>query len=765
MKRLSLNNTQDIVCNSLHIVQGNVTTNILALITAGGDIDALIANLLVNQTFLDAISNESDGYTKTESDTKYSTQTYLTNQLALKLDSSIISNYYTISQVVDLLNGKVNVSTLGNYYLKTEINDIFQSYYTTGQSDINYYYKTVLYTKTEIDNLLTDKTDTTSLSNYYLKTEIDTTLNSYYLSSQIDTTFGSYYNKTSTDTLLDLKVDVTYIVNYTNTFDLLNLLNLKVNNTVLASYYLKTETDTLLTNKVNTSTLTSYYTSAYIATNYYNKNYVDALIATYDTSTEVDTKISAIDISSKQDTLTDNYQGDGSNSFQIFNDSSNIIRRLLPTSPLTMVIPNNNGSPEDDNIRIGINTSSFSTSYEAPYLPSEQWVRIGYLLTQSNSGRVCKFEIVSNSTSLGYVEQSLTVYFSTHTSGIVGADGSNFKGRCSGFFRNIGLQFKAQQDNSIGSMYSFYVFLPPGHKSSVIVSANPNDSYTSEMYYGVGIPSDWDTTNSVNCFSEEIYTASNVDGQLATKQSTLTTASGNGVPLIVGNIVKNVSVSSPLVMTQHVLDGVSSDLRLDIALDTNLPFGLDNVYNPHNTHNTNTGNWAWFGFPIENAGIEHYALLQPSSGSTYLNAWAGESLNLRIGNSSKMWFTSSLASIVGNLNVSGSVTSNSDQSLKDNIVDVNKTECMSLLNNINAKTYERNDMNGEKRVGFIANQFDDLLGINMRNIVGTTTINNDDDGKNGTEIKTLDYSRLTSILWTICQNLNDRIKILEGNAI
>ena len=112
MKRLSLNNTQDIVCNSLHIIQGNVTTDILDLITAGGDVETLINSLLENQTLLDAISSETDSYTKTETDNKYPTQTYLTNQLSLKLDSSVISNYYTISQVVDLLSGKVNTSTL-----------------------------------------------------------------------------------------------------------------------------------------------------------------------------------------------------------------------------------------------------------------------------------------------------------------------------------------------------------------------------------------------------------------------------------------------------------------------------------------------------------------------------------------------------------------------------------------------------------------------------------------------------------------------------
>ena len=44
----------------------------------------------------------------------------------------------------------------------------------------------------------------------------------------------------------------------------------------------------------------------------------------------------------------------------------------------------------------------------------------------------------------------------------------------------------------------------------------------------------------------------------------------------------------------------------------------------------------------------------------------------------------------------------------------------------------------------------------MRNIVSEITT------EDNIEIKTLDYSRLTSIVWTVCQNLNDIIKVLEN---
>ena len=105
----------------------------------------------------------------------------------------------------------------------------------------------------------------------------------------------------------------------------------------------------------------------------------------------------------------------------------------------------------------------------------------------------------------------------------------------------------------------------------------------------------------------------------------------------------------------------------------------------------------------------------------------------------------------------GSFLSNSDRKLKDDIQDLDKDICLDLLENINAKTYTRNDMNNEKRVGFISNGFDEKLNDDMKNIIGSLK---NDNGEHKTT--TLDYARLTAILWTVCQNLNERIKVLEA---
>ena len=102
----------------------------------------------------------------------------------------------------------------------------------------------------------------------------------------------------------------------------------------------------------------------------------------------------------------------------------------------------------------------------------------------------------------------------------------------------------------------------------------------------------------------------------------------------------------------------------------------------------------------------------------------------------------------------------SDRSVKNNIEDIDENECMNLLENIKPKTYERSDLNNQKRVGFIANDFNDLLNDDMKSIVESIKDNNGDHQLYG-----LDYPKLTTILWSVCQQLNERIKALEGNAI
>ena len=146
------------------------------------------------------------------------------------------------------------------------------------------------------------------------------------------------------------------------------------------------------------------------------------------------------------------------------------------------------------------------------------------------------------------------------------------------------------------------------------------------------------------------------------------------------------------------------------------------------------------------------------------------SLSVRVDNGDKLIFSNTNNhTMTGSLNISGSITSSSDRVLKSDITDVPIEEVKQLLSNISPKEYTRTDTNTQ-RIGFIANDFDEHVPDTWRDsIVGTAMINQttDEEGNTtgGEEIKTLDYSRLTAVLWKVCQDLQARVEALEGNAI
>ena len=114
----------------------------------------------------------------------------------------------------------------------------------------------------------------------------------------------------------------------------------------------------------------------------------------------------------------------------------------------------------------------------------------------------------------------------------------------------------------------------------------------------------------------------------------------------------------------------------------------------------------------------------------------------------------------GSAVLSGSLTQNSDASLKCNVEDVGLTDCTDMLGNINVKTYTRNDMEeGNKRLGFIAQDLKAHLPDKFDNIIGSSTITNE-QGENSKEIMAMGYARVVCVLWEIVRNQNERIKAL-----
>ena len=84
----------------------------------------------------------------------------------------------------------------------------------------------------------------------------------------------------------------------------------------------------------------------------------------------------------------------------------------------------------------------------------------------------------------------------------------------------------------------------------------------------------------------------------------------------------------------------------------------------------------------------------------------------------------------GSAVLSGSLTQNSDASFKDNVEDVDLTDCTNMLENIDVKTYTRNDMEeGKKRLGFIAQDVRAYLPDKFDNMIGSNIIT-DEQGEN-----------------------------------
>ena len=111
----------------------------------------------------------------------------------------------------------------------------------------------------------------------------------------------------------------------------------------------------------------------------------------------------------------------------------------------------------------------------------------------------------------------------------------------------------------------------------------------------------------------------------------------------------------------------------------------------------------------------------------------------------------------GNAILTGSLTQNPDASLKDNVEDVELSGCMNMLENINVKTYTRNDMEeGNRTISYIAQDVKVHLPDDFGNILQAIT------DKGPSELLTMDYARMVCILWKIVQNQEERLKALEG---
>jgi hypothetical protein len=107
----------------------------------------------------------------------------------------------------------------------------------------------------------------------------------------------------------------------------------------------------------------------------------------------------------------------------------------------------------------------------------------------------------------------------------------------------------------------------------------------------------------------------------------------------------------------------------------------------------------------------------------------------------------------------GGANTSSDARLKDSVEDLPEEAALSLLRDVSAKTYVRNDMEGsDRRCGFIAQDVEAAAHESLgKNLVGSVPSLDDPSDS----IKTLSYERMSVVLWQCCRNLLGRVEALE----
>ena len=109
-------------------------------------------------------------------------------------------------------------------------------------------------------------------------------------------------------------------------------------------------------------------------------------------------------------------------------------------------------------------------------------------------------------------------------------------------------------------------------------------------------------------------------------------------------------------------------------------------------------------------------------------------------------------------NIYGGPISLSDARLKTERTDVTGEQALSVLSNIQGCTYNREDL-GQRRLGLIADEVETAIaGFAIDNVCSSkhATFNDVED-----EYKTLDYSRLVSLLIPAVNSLAARVQELE----
>ena len=115
----------------------------------------------------------------------------------------------------------------------------------------------------------------------------------------------------------------------------------------------------------------------------------------------------------------------------------------------------------------------------------------------------------------------------------------------------------------------------------------------------------------------------------------------------------------------------------------------------------------------------------------------------------------------GNL-IANNFNSSSDTKLKDHQQVAPTADAAAIMAAVDVKTYSRNDLDGQQRVGFIAQDLQEACDGHWTHIVSSSPDVDEEGVETGTSTLQVDYSRLVTVLWSVVKDLTARVATLEA---
>ena len=253
----------------------------------------------------------------------------------------------------------------------------------------------------------------------------------------------------------------------------------------------------------------------------------------------------------------------------------------------------------------------------------------------------------------------------------------------------------------------------------------------------------------------ELAAALNDDANFST---TVTNSIATKLPLA-GGTLTGALTGTKLTLVDN---GASSPI-LNIKTDDGSPWGLrigNDTYSSSDSHGfmgyqNNDGN-LYFDL-YGNSVYENWYFRQSNGSTTYTTIHLDTSgaVNLNYGGSTKGYTTSSGWSVNGNMVATGNVTAYSDARLKENVETIN--DALGICGKLRGVSYKWKDMD-KTDIGVIAQEVETVLPD-----IVLTNYHKEADGTE-TEIKSVDYGKITSVLINAINELKAEVDALKGGS-